>query len=79
MDGLPALDLWDLVVEVLHVPSNQPKARSNLLRDKHWIKNIPTKERRNSLTRQEILAGHVDDVTSNAKLSRFGALLCFFF
>ena len=25
MDGIPALDLWDLVVEVLHSSSNQPK------------------------------------------------------
>ena len=25
MDGIPALDLWDLVVEVLHSSSNQTK------------------------------------------------------
>ena len=58
MDGLPALDLWDLVVEVSHVLLNQPKARSNLLCDKH-CENIPTKERRNKLPRRMILAGHM--------------------
>ena len=25
MDGIPALDLWDLVIEVLHTSSNQAK------------------------------------------------------
>ena len=25
MDGIPALDLWDLVAEVLHSSSNQPE------------------------------------------------------
>ena len=54
----PALDLWDLVVEVLHSSSNQPKALGNLLRDKHF-QNIPTKEQRSSLTRRKILAGQM--------------------
>ena len=58
MDGILALDLWDLVVEVSHVPSNQSKARSNLLRDKH-CENIPTRERRNKLPRRMILSGQL--------------------
>ena len=38
MDGITALDLWDLVVVVLHSSSNQPKkskenVQGNLLRD----------------------------------------------
>ena len=38
MDGIPALDLWDLVIEVLHSSSNQPKkskenVQGNLLDD----------------------------------------------
>ena len=33
MDGIPALDFWDLFVEVLHSSLNQP-VHGNLLRDK---------------------------------------------
>ena len=47
LDGLPALDLWDLVVEVLH--SSLHEATSCAI---NTLKNIPTQEQRNSLTRQ---------------------------
>ena len=38
MDGIPTLDLWDLVIEVLHSSSNQTKkfednVQGNLLHD----------------------------------------------
>ena len=38
MDGIPALDLWDFVIEVFHSSPNQLKkskdrAQGNLLRD----------------------------------------------
>ena len=33
MDGIPALDLWDLVVEVLHSSSNQPKKSKENVRE----------------------------------------------
>ena len=38
MDGIPALDLWNLVIEVLYSSFNQPKKskyneQGNLLRD----------------------------------------------
>ena len=42
MDGILALDFWDVVIELLHVVSNQPKARSNLLRNEHCEKNEPS-------------------------------------
>ena len=58
MDGIPALDLWDLVVEVSHVPSDQPKTRSNLLRDKHCEKHSNARTK-NSSTSQKILAGQM--------------------
>ena len=35
LDGIHACALWDFVNEVLHSSSNQPKARGNLLREKH--------------------------------------------
>ena len=31
MDGIPALDLWDLVVEVLHSSSRQPRTQGQLV------------------------------------------------
>ena len=33
MDGLPALDLWDLVVEVLRSSLHQPRTQDNFYRD----------------------------------------------
>ena len=35
MDGIPALDLWDLIIEVLHSYSIQSTARGSLLCDEH--------------------------------------------
>ena len=79
MDGLPALDLWDLVVEVLHSSLHQPRTRGNLLRDKHCEKHSNARSKKQSNTSADLGWTHVDDVTSNAKLSRFGALLLYFF
>ena len=49
MDGIPALDLWDLVVEILHSSFNQ-QVQGNLLRDKSNQENARTPERRNTPT-----------------------------
>ena len=68
MDGIPALDPWDLVVEVSHVPSNQPKARSNLLRDKHCEKHSNARTKKQSNRSTDVGRRNVDDVTSNAYL-----------
>ena len=68
MDGIPALDLWDVVVELLHVPSNQPRARSNLLRDKHCEKHSNARTK-NSSTSQKIVAGQMLYVTSRKMFS----------
>ena len=35
MDGIPALDLWDCVIEVFHSSSNQPKALWKTLQQKN--------------------------------------------
>ena len=78
MDGIPALDLWDLVVEVLHSSVHQPRTRCNLLRDKHCEKHSNARTKKQSNTSVDLGWTHVDYVTSNAKLSRFGALLYFF-
>ena len=69
MDGIPALDLWDLIVTVLHGNTNQSKqAQCDLS---------------TSLTRKQ-LPGKIDDlnsvdfVSSNANSSRGEAMLYIF-
>ena len=41
MDGIPALDLWDLVIDVLHSSENQP-VQGDLLRDNAQRKRTNT-------------------------------------
>ena len=43
MDGIPALDLWDFVIDLLHSSSIQPRARGNLLCDEHCEKTFQRK------------------------------------
>ena len=49
-DGIPALDLWDLVIEELHSSSKQPRARVSLLRDKHCEKQSNERTKKQSNT-----------------------------
>ena len=75
MDGIPALDLWDLVIEVLHSSKNQP-VQGELLRDEAQKKHTNTKtKKKKHISRDDIELFNVDHVTTNAKPSHFGALL----
>ena len=56
MEGLPALHLWDLCIEVLHSSSNLARVRSNHLRDKHCGKHSNARTKKQSKT-SKILAG----------------------
>ena len=58
MNNLRALDLWDLGIEAVRSSSIQLRARSTSCAI-NTVKNIPTKERRNSLTRQNIFVGQM--------------------
>ena len=49
MDGFPALDLWDLVSDVLHSSLNQP-VNGDLLRDDDQSKHTTTPRRRITAT-----------------------------
>ena len=77
MDGIPALDLWDLVKEVFHFPKpTQPHQRSstgNLSR--HQTSTPKTKP---GFQHDNFDLNNVDCVPSNAKFSRFGAMLYIF-
>ena len=77
-----ALGLWDLVVEVLHSSSNQPKkskedVQGNLLHDTSSTEhtNIQTK---NPIQHNELESCNVDNVSSDVKSSQFGAMLYIF-
>ena len=82
MDGIPALDLWDLVIEVLYSSSNQPKkskenVQGNLQRNK--ASNKHTKNQIKTQIQHNVLElSNVDYVSSNAKSSRSGAMLYIF-
>ena len=78
MDGIPAVDLWDLVTEVLHSSLNQPKARGKLSRDEQSEKRSNAKTKKHSNPLEDPRLANFDFVTSNAKLSRLGALLFIF-
>ena len=81
-DGIPALDLWDLVFEVFHSSPNQTKeskgrVQRNLLRDtpsnKHTHNRTKTPNQHDSLE-----MSNLDFVSSNAKSSQVGAMLYIF-
>ena len=69
MDGIPALDLWDLIVTVLHGKTNQSK----LVR-----RNLFTTLTRKSIPGKFDDLNHVDFVSSNANSSRQEASLYIF-
>ena len=69
MDGISALDLWDLIVTVLHRDTNQSEQEQGDLSRSLTRKKIPGKiDDLNS----------VDFVSSNANSSREEAMLCIF-
>ena len=69
MDGIPVLDLWDLIVAVLHGNTNQSEQVQGNLSTSRTRKKIPGKI--DDLT-------NVDFVSSNANSSRKEAVLYIF-
>ena len=82
MDGIPALDLWDLVIEVLHSSSKQSnKSKENV--QGNLLHDTPSRKRTKNQVKtpiqyNELELCNVDYVSSNAKLSRFGVMLYIF-
>ena len=79
MDGIPVLDLWDLVIEVFHSSPNQlnntkDQVRGNLSRDTTTNKHTQNKTKV-ATQHTKFDLSDVDHVSSNAKSSRFGAML----
>ena len=79
MDGIPALGLWDLVIEVLHSSSNQAKAlKLQALGDLQ--RNKPSRKHTNTHTKTQIQhndleLSNVDYVSSIVNSSRSGATI----
>ena len=79
MDGIPALDLWDLVIEVFHSPPNQinksegQESQGNLSRNTtlHMKKHNPTKHVNLDLTNIDRIPSSVTHSGSKAMLYIF--------
>ena len=71
MDGFRALDIWDLVIELLHSSKNQPE-QADLLSDEAQRKHTNTKTKTHTI-RHDIELVSVDHVIKNAKPPHFGA------
>ena len=76
MDGIPALDLWDLAIEVFYSPPNQinkskgQESQGNLSRN-----TTLSMKNRNPTKHVNLDLNNVDHVSSNVRSSRFGAML----
>ena len=53
MDGILALDLWDLVIEVLHCSSNQPKNSKEQVQ-RNLLHHTPSTKHTNSQVKTTI-------------------------
>ena len=82
MDGIPALDHWDLVTELLHSSSNQPKKSKENVQG-HLLHDTPSRKHTQNQTKvpaphNNLESSNVDYVSSNAKSSLFGGTLYVF-
>ena len=79
MDGIPALDLWDLVIEVFHISPNQSKKTKGNVQGDSSRNTTPNKHTQNQtmdpIHHDNLELSNVDFVSSNAKSSQFGAML----
>ena len=80
MDGIPALDHWDLVIEAFQSSPNQLKKSKEIVLG-NLLRHTPPNKHTQNQTKTPNPARHfpelsnVDYVTSNAKSSQFGAML----
>ena len=79
LDGIPALDLWDLIVAVLGNTNQSHKARGNLCMNQREVRSTP-----HTLQKRKQSHGMIDDldnvdfISSNVNSSRQEALLYVF-
>ena len=79
MDGIPAVECWDLVAEVFHSSSNRSKKSKEKVQGS-LLGDTPSRKRTNSQVKTPIQYNdlelcNVDYISSNMKSSHFGAML----
>ena len=82
MDGIPALDLWDLVIDVLHSCSNREQkfkqARSSPSCSKASEKRVNS-QCHTQVSQRHLELSNVDFVSSNVNSSHDGAIYAVYF
>ena len=83
MDGIPALDLWNLVIEVFHCNQNQPSETKDSSAQRNLWHRVMSSTRKKSQAKaptkhdsSELF--HIESVPSNVKLSQSIAMLYVF-
>ena len=81
-DGIPALDLWDLVIQVFHSSPNKLKKSKDRVQG-NLLRNTPSNKHTQNQTKTPIQhdtleLNNVDHVSSNAKSFQFGSMLYIF-
>ena len=79
LDGIPALDLWDLIVAVLGKTNQNHTEQGDLIKNKREVRSPPhTIHKRRQSQRVINDLGNVDFLPSNVQSSHQEALLCLF-
>ena len=82
IDGLPALDLWDLVIKAFPSSSNQSKKTKDQVRGDSSRNTTSNKHIKNQtkipIQHDNLELSNDDYVSSNAKSSQFGPMLYIF-
>ena len=77
LDGIPALDLWDLIIAVLGNTNQSLKEQGDLLMNKREVRSPPyTIQKRKQSQRVINDLDNVDFIPSNIKSSHREALFC---
>ena len=72
LDGIPALDLWDLIVEVLQYTNQSHKEQGDVLKNKREVRSPPHTFHRRRVVND---LDNVDFIPSNIQSSHQEALL----
>ena len=80
MDGIPALDLWDLVIEVFHSSPNQTNKTKDVREPRGNLSANPQPNMRKQIPTTNINVDliNIDHVPSNGTHSGSNAMLCVF-
>ena len=81
MDGIPALDLWDLVIDVLHSNPNQKEKFKKEREDPSYCKASEKQVKsqcKTKVSQKQTELSNVDFVSSNVNSSHKGAVLYIF-